>query len=346
MAVLVEQRLGGRGVPGAVLVTPGAIRRDKAPSAAALVGIFDDRLRHGVAVRFEECLRELVAHLRHHRQHVGLIPVCGRHTCDARRVLAADLRRDVIQRHEVAQRVAVLRRQLVHHALDVDPHINLGRPTCPALALLVLHPVDHMLISGVVPIAAEQRVEAVILIRLVADRRNLAACQDEEHRLLAGLFGEEITLPDKSFPQRHETDLQAVRQLIGQYAEVLHHVRGVVDKIVVNLLEHQIACPTGRIDSNTGIWLNIERGHENTPSSHRWNLPAQVSATAQPAPTTQKGGLSSNPAGIGGWFGGTACKVVPAYLPAGAGRWVSLASYTPRGAVVQERQTVSMNRYK
>ena len=60
----------------------------------------------------------------------------------------------------------------------------------------------------------------------------------------------------------------------------------------------------------------------NTPSSHRWNLPAQVSATAHPAPTTLKGGPSSNSEGIGGWFGGTACKVVPAYLPDGAWGWV------------------------
>lgn len=34
----------------------------------------------------------------------------------------------------------------------------------------------------------------------------------------------------------------------------------------------------------------------------------------------------SNPGGIGGWYAGTDCKVVPAYLPVGAGRWVSFAS--------------------
>jgi len=54
-------------------------------------------------------------------------------------------------------------------------------------------------------------------------------------------FREEILPLNECLPQRHEVDLQAIWKFILEHAEILHHVRGIVREIVVNLLECQFA---------------------------------------------------------------------------------------------------------
>jgi len=187
MCVLRQQRISGCGIALPVGFTPFAVRRGE----ASMIRMFlhNHQFTGGfVTVLLKEHLREFVTHILLHWDTVLLEPapnICGH---DVRCILLADLRRQVVQRDQMLKRVFVLRSQFVHDPLYVDPHIDLSRPTRPTFALLMLHPVDHVFISGIVPILADQRVETVVLVRLVADRRNLATRQDEEHGLLACLL--------------------------------------------------------------------------------------------------------------------------------------------------------------
>ena len=91
-----QQRIGRCSMSSPVLVAPLAVGRGEPTCRARLVRMLDDRVRHGVAVRLQKCLRELVAYFCQYGQHIAVVPVRGRHTGDACRVFATDLRRDVV----------------------------------------------------------------------------------------------------------------------------------------------------------------------------------------------------------------------------------------------------------
>ncbi len=74
VAVLRQQCIGGRGVSSPVLIAPLAVGRGELTRRARLVRMLDDWLRDGVAVRFQKCLRELVAHVCQHGQHIVVVP--------------------------------------------------------------------------------------------------------------------------------------------------------------------------------------------------------------------------------------------------------------------------------
>lgn len=55
-----------------------------------------------------------------------------------------------------------------------------------------------------------------------------------------------------------------------------------------------------------------------TSPHHTGNRPARMSTTLSPAGHHKRGDRQAIRLRIGGWFGGTARRVVPAYLPDGA----------------------------